>query len=274
FSLIEHKQYPRDILSLTLSPQARFAVVTPETIEQQGYSILVPGLTRGLAFFDRNRVLVGGDFRGIYLLSPDRGPQQLTESAPGTTVLAATGFNLAYGNSGSVTFATSRMVRSSVYKGMSRPSPWLLIALFGLLSTVLIYFSWDVIRLIFRKALKLKPPQDEEVKLASEEGPIPAALVEACQNGDCVLWAGSGLAAQAALPPWGALLHELVEWAAQNALAPGDASTALAQISEGQTGAAVDRVAAGLETREAALHAYLRQRFRVNSELSQAHRLI
>jgi len=42
FSLIEHKQYPRDILSLTLSPQARFAVVTPETIEQQGYSILVP----------------------------------------------------------------------------------------------------------------------------------------------------------------------------------------------------------------------------------------
>src|SRR5262249_36283574 len=145
FSLIEHKQYPRDILPLTLSPQARFAVVTPEKIEQQGHSILTPGVTRGLAFFDRNRVLVGGDFPGIYLLSPDQGPQQLAESAPGTTVLASTGSNLAYGNSGSLTLASVRTVKTSVYKGMSRPSPWLLIGVFGLLSPVLIYFSWDAI---------------------------------------------------------------------------------------------------------------------------------
>src|SRR5260221_538269 len=219
FSLIEHKQYPRDILSLTLSPQARFAVVTPETIEQQGYSILVPGLTRGMAFFDRNRVLVGGDFPGIYLLSPDRGPQQLTDSAAGTTVLATTGFNIAFGNSGSLTFASGRMVRGSVYKGMSRPSPWLLIGFFGLLSPVMLYLSWDFIRQIIRKMFQRKPPQEEDTKLASEEGPIPAALIEACQNGDCVLWAGSGLGAQAGLPAWSAFLPELVEWAARNGVA-------------------------------------------------------
>src|SRR5262249_37445612 len=72
----------------------------------------------------------------------------------------------------------------------------------------------------------------------------------------------------------GAFLPELVDWAAENGLAPGVASTALAQISEGQSGAAADRVAAAFEYREQALHAYLRQRFRVTSELSQAHRLI
>jgi hypothetical protein len=263
FLLLEHKQYPRDILSLTLSPQARFAVATRETIEQPGHSIRTPGPARGLAFLDRNRVLAGGDFQGIYILSPDRGPQQIVEAGAGVTVLAAAGFNLAFGNNSSLTIASGRMVRGSVYKGMSRPSPWLFIGFFGLVTPVLIYFSWDAIRVMLRKIFKLKAPLEEEPKLASEEGPIPNALIEACQNGDCVLWAGSGLGAQAGLPTWGAFLRELAEWATQNGLSP-----------EGQSGVAADRIAAALEGREEALHAYLRRRFRVTSELSQAHRLI
>jgi hypothetical protein len=70
-------------------------------------------------------------------------------------------------------------------------------------------------------------------------------------------------------------LRELVEWAAENGLAPaGVTGPALTQLAEGRSGAAADQMAAALETREQALHAYLRQRFRVVSELSPAHRLI
>jgi hypothetical protein len=157
---------------------------------------------------------------------------------------------------------------------MSSPSRWLLIALFGLLSTVAVYFSYGTLRAYFRKLFKLDPPEEHAPK-PLEEGPIPNALVEACLNGDCVLWAGSGLSAQAGLPTWTVFLRELVKWASEENRAPaGVTGPALVQLSEGQSGAAADRIAAAFVTRETDLHAYLRQRFRVNSELSEAHRLV
>src|SRR5262249_36526218 len=42
-SLIEHHKYPKDALSLALSPLGRFAVGMRETLEQQGRSLPSPG---------------------------------------------------------------------------------------------------------------------------------------------------------------------------------------------------------------------------------------
>jgi hypothetical protein len=165
------------------------------------------------------------------------------------------------------------MVRSRVYR-VSSPSPWLLIALFGLLTTFAVYFFYGSLRSFFRKFFKLDPPEEHAPK-PPEEGPIPNALVEACLNGDCVLWAGSGLSAQAGLPTWSAFLRELVVWASEKDRAPASVTgPALAQLSEGKSGEAADRLAAAFVTSETVLHDYLRQRFRVNSELSEAHRLV
>ena len=72
FSLLEYKKYPLEYLSLTLSPQARFAVGTRESVRQQGRSISVPGPVRSLAFYDRNRVVVGEIFRGSICSVPIR----------------------------------------------------------------------------------------------------------------------------------------------------------------------------------------------------------
>ena len=262
-SLIEYKNYPRDCLSFTLSPEARFAVGTRQTLEAEGHSLAAPGPVRTLAYYDRNRILVGGDFSGIYMLGPGQDPQQVAVANPGTTVLAAAGSKLVFGDSRLLALASNRLVRNRVYKGMSRPSPWAMLALFALISPVAIYFFYVWVRLLLKKTSMQSPEKHEPGK----EGPVPSVLVAACQNGDCVLWAGSGLGAQAGLPAWSAFLRELLEWAAKS-------EPALAEWPDGKTDAAADRIAAAFENREQALQAYLRQRFRVGSELPQAHQLI
>jgi hypothetical protein len=116
--------------------------------------------------------------------------------------------------------------------------------------------------------------QPEEAAKAEVEGPIPDALVEACRNGDCVVWAGSGLGAQGGLPTWTQFLPEMAEWgAAKNHLTPDAVRAASAEIAEGKAGVAADRIAVALEDR-GSLHAYLCQRFRVYSELPAAHQLL
>jgi hypothetical protein len=274
FSLIEHHKYPRDILSLNLSPQGRFAVATSEKLELPDHSIPAPGPIRTFAFIDRERVLAAGDFAGILLLSQNQGPQQVWQTSAGTTAVAANGLIVAASNGSSLALLGGRVVRGRVYKGTSRPSPWLMIGLLGLLSPVAIYFSFGAIRQMFKKT-----PKDlagaHQAKELEEEGPIPNALVEACKNGDCVLWAGAGLGAQAGLPTWAAFLRELVEWTAKDGVTPaGVTGAAIAELAGGKTGAAADRIAAAFENREHSLHLYFSQRFRTMPELSQAHRLI
>jgi hypothetical protein len=104
---------------------------------------------------------------------------------------------------------------------------------------------------------------------------MPSLLVDACLNGDCILYAGAGLSAQAGLPVWNDCVRELVNWAAYNNLAPAEAiEAAQVDLSRGQTGAAADRLATALQTHEHDLYRYLRHRFCVASELPSAHALI
>jgi hypothetical protein len=273
-SLLENRKYPRDVLSLTLSPQGRLAAGTRETVEQQGRSFSAPGPIRALAFFDRNRVLVGGDFQGIYLLGSDSGQEQVSMTDPGATVLATDGTNMAFGNGRSLVIASGHIVQTRVYRGLSNLPTWVLIAIFALISPVAVYLGYIGVRYLLKKPSKLASPEPHDPN-KPDEGPIPNALTEACRNGDCVLWAGSGLAAQAGLPTWSAFLQEMVEWAAKNNLAPAEVTAAaVAELSQGQTGAAAARMAAAFQNSAQTLQEYLRQRFVVHSELPEAYRLI
>src|SRR5258708_7848154 len=168
-SLIEYKKYPQDSLSFTLSPDARFAVGTRETLEAEGHSLAAPGPVRTLAYYDRNRILVGGDFSGIYVLGPGQDPQQVAAANPGSTLLAAAGSKLVFGNSRLLALASPRLVRNRVYKGMSRPSPWTMIAMFALITPVAIYFLYGTLGFLLKKLSKQPAPEKHEPK--PEEGP-------------------------------------------------------------------------------------------------------
>jgi len=98
-SVVEYTKYPPEMLSVNLSALARLAAGTSEKLYIEGQPIPAPGPIHALAYCDRNRVLVGGDFAGIFLLSRASGPVQAAVSNPGTTVLAANETLLAFGTS-------------------------------------------------------------------------------------------------------------------------------------------------------------------------------
>jgi hypothetical protein len=275
-SVLEYTKFPPDMLSATLSPLARLAAGTRDALRMQSNSIPALGPIRALAFCDRNRVFVGGDFPGIFLINPGGGPMQVAATEPGTTALAATEKLVAFGTSRAVNLFSHRVVQVRTYKGLSMPTPWLALAFLGLLSPVAIPLFQGTFRALWKKLISLRLPEPEtKAPISGEDDSMPSLLVEACLNGDCVLYAGAGLSAQAGLPLWNDSVLELVKWVGESDLAPPAViDAALVEISRGQTGAAADRMAAALEDHEEALHSYLCQRFRVASELPETHRLI
>ena len=275
-SVLEYTKFPPDMLAVTLSPMARLAAGTRDKLQLEGHPIPAPGPIRALAYYDLHRVLVGGDFPGIFLLSPGSGPLQAAAAHPGTTVLAATESLLAFGTVRNISLYSHRMVQVRTYKGLGMPTPWLVLSILGLISPVAIPLFQSGYRAFRRWILKFRLAEPAtKSPISGEDNSMPSLLVDACLNGDCVLYAGAGLSAQAGLPLWGECVRELVKWAATNNLAPADAiDAALVDLSRGQPGAAADRMAAALQGNEETLHNYLRLRLRLVSDLSAAHLLI
>ena len=275
-SVVEYTKYPAEMLAVTLSPIARLAAGTRDKLQIEGQPISAPGPIYALAYYDRNRVLVGGDFPGILLINRAGGPLQAAESNPGTTLLAANESRLAFGTSRSISLYSHRMIQVREYLGLGMPTPWLAVAFLGLISPVAIPLFRGSFKKFWKWILGLFLAQPEtRSPVSGNDNSIPALLVEACLNGDCVLYAGAGLSAQARLPVWDDCVRELVNWAAYNKLAPADViDAAQADLSKGQTGAAADRIATALENHEQDLYEYLRHRYCVASELPAAHLLI
>jgi len=276
-SVLEYTKFPPDMLAVTLSPMARLAAGTSDKLQLEGHPIPAPGPIRALAYYDRHRVLVGGDFPGIFLISPGSGPlQQVTAANPGTTVLAATESLLAFGTVRNISLYSHRMVQVRTYKGLGMPTPWLVLSILGLISPVTIPFFQGGLHALRRWILKFRLAEPAtKTPISGEDNSMPSLLVDACLNGDCVLYAGAGLSAQAGLPLWGDCVRELVKWAAGNNLAPADViDAALVDLSRSQPGAAADRMAAAFQNNEEALDGYLRLRLRLGSDLSAAHLLI
>jgi hypothetical protein len=274
-SLLENSQHPSKILLAALSAKGRLAVVLGDKLELQGKSVGAPGVVRALDFFDFNRVFIAGDFANIFLLGPHDPTIQAAAAGPGATTLAATGSLLAYGTNTAINLAPYRVVQIREYRGFSRPSTWLAIAFLGLIAPFAIPLFQGAIAFL-KQLLRLRLPQPTvKSALPVEDDSMPNFLVDACQNGDCVLFAGAGLSAQAGLPLWNEAVGELATWAIGEGLLASEAKAAvLDHLSRNRTGAAANRLAAVLADHEQALQTYLRGRYRVTTELPAAHQLI
>lgn len=75
----------------------------------------------------------------------------------------------------------------------------------------------------FRSIRRQLRPDLENVEPLRGAGGVPAELTEAIASGECILCAGAGLAAQAGLPTWPALLQGLLAYAKERSI---DASAA------------------------------------------------
>lgn len=92
----------------------------------------------------------------------------------------------------------------------------------------------------------------------------PSELVEACAAGECVLYGGAGLGAQAGLPTWRSFLRGMLNWAVkQGYIDRSRASSFNASIDEGRSDAVADSIYNELQRRGElpALHNYLSEVF-------------
>jgi hypothetical protein len=106
-------------------------------------------------------------------------------------------------------------------------------------------------------------PQAEPQDLFLPEA-IPEALVDACAQGECVLYAGAGLGAQSGLPTWSDLVSGLLNWALENRyISDDEALSYVAEVARGQADAVADSLVSRLNTqdRQSGLNAYLRRIF-------------
>ena len=126
--------------------------------------------------------------------------------------------------------------------------------------------SWLLARRFFRMrsaSPSFEAPRDiaEELHLPEE---LPEALVDACIKGECVLYAGAGLAAQSGLPTWKQFIHQLLKWAQENKyITETDAAAYSIEVVRGQADSVADSVVSRLTTeqQQSALNSYLQEVF-------------
>jgi|GEM_PF-930368 len=263
-----------DRLRFSVSSQGRLAVGTGGSrvfvTGSDGKDASIPFDTYGtvnvLSFYDENRILVGGNFQGVYRLAPNTTPELITNTSGDVSALALNPTQIAYAGSSGLYLATqsSQLHLNNVGKiavGV------LLLFLTGLAAL----FSYDAGKR--QKALNdTIPPIDVDgIKLPAQ---LPQDLVEVCAAGECVLYAGAGLSAQAGLPIWKDFVHGLLDWATENGFVEKEAATSFhAEIDTGDSDPVADSIISRLHTPEqsAQLMNYLRRVFLKSVSPSPAH---
>jgi WD40 repeat protein len=101
---------------------------------------------------------------------------------------------------------------------------------------------------------------------------IPGDLVQSCLNGECVLFAGAGLSAQAGVPVWDGFLRNLLAFARDSgAIDHEEAASLEAALREGQRNAAADGLVQAFANQRPRLHDFLRQSYPESTAPSSAH---
>lgn len=227
----------RNGLGLVVSPSGRLAVGTsngtvllsrPEKGGRVDVIREAPGIVTAITFYDENRTLVGGDFRGIYLVSSDQPLTELTSESVGTRLLAINPTQWAFsGNGGSMLMAHQQMSRLNA-TGTATIAAWVG---GGVLAVVYFAAPW-LAGLLGRASYGFGTPplpraedfarrSDDASPDASTLTPVPPPdppepLVEAIARGDCILYIGAGLSAQAGLPTWVECLEGLIRFAREH----------------------------------------------------------
>lgn len=103
----------------------------------------------------------------------------------------------------------------------------------------------------------------------------PIDLVRACVANECVLYAGSGLSAQAELPTWKPFVSGLLDWAVRSGHVERGFAGSLREALEQEPDLVADSIVSLLGSETQPLHQYLRETFFFKAgRLPDVHRLL
>ncbi len=227
-----------------------------------------------------------GDFPGIYYLSKDNMPISFTFSEGELEKLKHIAIfedKVAVANEQDVYLTKFEIKANQVswIAWVTSISNEFWIGLLAILFTMYVAFASKGKDILQWFRLKFQPVKElsesDGYSLATPE--IPPDLVTACQEGNCVLYVGSGISAGLGLPVWVEFVDSLVSWAKENEII--DSETALAYHEENKLGDG-DSVADSVfsKTQEVGklknLHEFLEKTFlkRNPKNLSEVHTLL
>jgi predicted ATP-binding protein involved in virulence len=146
-----------------------------------------------------------------------------------------------------------------------------LIVMVGIGAVAAIRYWLRTARLRALSSQSQSSPYREHLHLPGE---VPPDLVQACRNGECVLYAGAGLSAQCGLPTWTPFVHGLLDWArTNNVINEAEATEYHDEVARGQADPVADNLVSRLTTEDdrAALNDYLRKVFLKRTSPSPLH---
>ena len=232
-----------------------------------GFVLTAPGVAEAVAFLRPDAVLAGGSFRGIYLLRPDEDPQVFAADVLGLRFLAVhNGRHVAYGTGDRVSVSPVRATRR--FTGLGK-----------LLLAVAAFFLLGAAGAIASPWLP-KPKESAAVAPAPNDLPFelplpdpPAGLITACRDGDCVLYSGAGLSAQAGYPTWQPFVEDLLKWSRDSGkVEAGFADSLEAAMRAGQISTVADSLI-NLVGRDEIMKR-LTDTFGTQARLPETHRLL
>ncbi len=237
-----------------------------------------PGPVRALAFYGNDKVVVGGDFPGLYLLSQDEGARLFVDTPKSVQHFAINSNQIVYdimaglGDSG-----TTSLLSFEESKGLNLLGKIILVA-WGLLlllppSILLSRRLWGIkpVQQIIPASGPTKPEETFELK------DLPPELVQSCASNNCVLYAGAGLGAQAGLVTWQPFVRGLLDWAKEKEFMEATSVESFRNaIDAGDADKVADAIVSAVKSKKSlpVLYDYLQQVFNSYKALPEAYLLL
>jgi len=265
----------KSMRAVARSRASQFAVATHDgkvtlaDINAVRGELAAPGVADALAFLNQDRVLAGGSFRGIYVLQPGEAAQILAPDVVGTQLLAVLDDTyVAYSTADRVSVAAIHVATPFTSVGK--------VLLGTAIVCLLVIVISPMVRTLFLASLPdaagySKAPDEPAFTLDLPEP--PAGLVRACTEGDCVLYAGAGLSAQAGYPIWQPFVESLLAWSRDNGkVDPAFAESLQAALRSGQVDPVADAIVSAVGRDEVMKR--LSETFGSERRLPDTHKLL
>jgi hypothetical protein len=238
-----------------------------------------PGVAQSLVW-NADQILVGGGFRGIFLLRQHKPAELVVQDTTGTTLLvwprtkddsgAPSGESLFFANRELA--AKASLTESTVLnnRGIGITVAWL--GFWVVFLAVIPATRLWVEEIRKRREIGLRSEQErslQRVPTANGETapPIPLPdppdrLVKACLAGDCVAYVGAGVGAQAGLPTWRPLIQAaLTEVSKKGLIEAAQLGSLQEAFIDGQLDLVADGLVDALRGQESMLRDFLTQQF-------------
>lgn len=215
------------VLGISDDGDLAVAVGSAEVTYNASLLSAAPSKVRALAMPKPGVVLAAGDFGGIYQIYPGKR-RYLHPTTDGIRLLAATESQLAYGDAKTTFYTTLGpwvpvVSVNRPYYFYTRLFFWAIWFLALLTPAVLIYRlrrrTVEPVLSNTQKSVTEQPDNAVPESMGPPALPLPdppEELIKMCAAGECVLYGGAGLSAQAGLPVWNEFVHGLLEWAWNN----------------------------------------------------------